>query len=74
MSRPRRRPGQTRTVGEEREERGSTLVQSVTSSLKWKKRFLDTTGEREMDGMSSVEYYLILCFSLQGWGIEKFQI
>ncbi len=52
MSRLRMRLGETRKRGEEEEEeeeeRGSSLVQSVTSSQKWKKRFLDTTGKREM--------------------------
>lgn len=49
MSRLRKRLGETRKGGEEVEERGSTLVQSVTSSRKWKKRFLDTTGTSEME-------------------------
>lgn len=42
------RLGETRKEAEkeEEEERGSTLVQSVTSSRKWKRRFLDTTGKR----------------------------
>lgn len=45
MSKLRKKLRETRKEGEEAQERGSTHVQSVTSLQKWKKRFLDTTGE-----------------------------
>lgn len=54
------RLGETRKEAEkeEEEERGSTLVQSVTSSRKWKRRFLDTTGKR-LDNSDYKDYKIL---------------
>lgn len=44
--------GETRTAGEEGRGRGSTPAQSVTLSQKWRKSFLDTTGEQAVGKIS----------------------
>ena len=66
MSRLKKMSGATRKEGEEK--RRSTLVQSVTLSQKWKKRFSDTTGKRHGIGkhkyntIIGILYHSKLCF------------